>query len=499
MPCLLLLIATVCPAVGLPADTVVVSVSDSTSGRPVEGVTITLSPPDGDPQEAVTDLSGKAAFPGMRNGDGRIRAEKPSYIDLLDPAGHGRSMAIFTSQPILIELTRCAVVSGTVVDSQGEPLEHSKVMLLARRRFSGSISVAAVGEAAYSDDRGHYRIAGVAPGWYAVAAMPVGEPDSAVFAPVQSEFLLLAAGEERREVNLMVRLWSAGGATISGVLSGMPSGQTAAVALASTTGPTSILAGVLSSDNGSFAFPDVPPGEYRLLAWTPPGGRDDAGDSFAVTARAANRSLSATGADLRADLVLRPLAKLDGRLVGEGAGCNGAYTPTLQLLDGWLPEWTPAVTVKGNRLEALAVPPGRLRIDVADLGDSCTLEAVRVGDRAGKDGVIAVGDATSVTVLLRSANGEISGTAIGDGGKPAIGIVVLARSDGTSSLRIAPIDAKGRYVFHPVASGEYLIVARERLDSTDFWDAVEHVRSGATAVTVEPGKQQKCDLQLLRK
>ena len=294
------------PGVVSPADGFVVTVSDSASGRPVEGATIALSRPDTDPLEAATDLSGKAVFPGITNGDWRVRAEKTSYIDLLDPAKHGR--AISASKPILIELTRSAAVSGTVLDSQGGPLEHAKVTLLARRRVSGSIRMVPMGEAAYSDDRGHYRISGIAPGWYAVAAVPLGEPGSAVFAPVQAEFLLFASGEERREMKLTVRLWSAGGATISGVVSGMPSGQqTAAVALASTDPPATILAGVISSDDGAFAFRDVPPGEYRLLAWTPPGGRDDAGDSFAATARAASRSLSATGADLQADLVLRPL------------------------------------------------------------------------------------------------------------------------------------------------------------------------------------------------
>jgi hypothetical protein len=44
-----------------------------------------------------------------------------------------------------------------------------------------------------------------------------------------------------------------------------------------------------------------------------------------------------------------------------------------------------------------------------------------------------------------------------------------------------------------------LIVARERFASIDFWDAAENVRSGAAVVTVEPGKEQRCDLQLSRK
>jgi hypothetical protein len=467
-----------------------VRVSDSTSGKPVDGATVTLWRADGDSLEAETDSQGRAPFSELPPGTWRLHAAKASYVDLLDPAGRGRPIGS-ASKSVAIELTRAATISGTILDSKGEPFEGAKIVAVARRRSGGASRLVPFGEPGHSDDRGHYRLYGLAPGWYAVAVLPTGEPDAAAFPPAYSEFFELTPGDIRSNVNLVAS--TSGLGSISGVVSGIPDEQRpniAGVGLALPGGLPAPIAGVVSESGGAFVIHNVPPGEYRLLAWTPADGREPDGPPASSAARAASRTISISAGEFQADLALQPLVKVSGRFAIEGKACTGEKQLVFQSEDGWPEVWPPVVTVNGDHFTAEGLPVGRYRIAVTGLADSC---------RLAPGGVVRVDGQSALTLVLTSATGEISGVVDRSDAAGSAGIVILSPADGEGSARVAPVDASGHYSFGPVVVGEYVLVARRGLDSMNYLDAIESSKTGAKLVTVEAGQKVTCELTLARK
>lgn len=115
-------------------------------------------------------------------------------------------------------------------------------------------------------------------------------------------------------------------------------------------------------------------------------------------------------------------------------------------------------------------------------------------------GLVTIDGQTVLTLVLTSATGEISGAvAAAADARSAAGIVILSPADGEGSVQVAHIDSAGRYAFGQVVAGEYVLVARRGLDSTDYLDAVESLKLGSRLITVEAGRKVNCDLELARK
>jgi len=491
------------------------SVFDSSSGRPVSGAAVLLLRQDGTALEAETDSEGRAVFAGLRPGAYSVRVEKPEYIDLMDLPGRGRPIVISAAnEPIAVALTHTAVISGQVLDSQGAPVQGAKVIAIVRRSVNGQSRFTPFGEAAHTDDRGSYRLHGLPPGYYSVVVVPYGDdPTAEVFAPAyygsadpgEAVFFELQPGETRAPVNLMVAGPQA--PSLSGRVSGIPGDahpNGAAVALAARRGLRVPIASVLTDADGAFVMPHVPPGEYQLTAWAPITGRESDGPPAGANARAAARSVSVSGADLQVDLELRPLVKMSGRLVWDSGpnsrfACGGAAQIEFRSEDGWMDVWPPAVAMNGDGFTVEGLPAGRYRVEMPGLGGSCRLAAVRVGDQAAPDGVAQIDGSATVTLVLITATGEISGGVTTQEGKPAPGLVVLSLADGEGAIQVARLDAEGRYRFSDVLAGTYRLMALGSLNSTDYLDALVAPNRGAKLVVVEAGRKVTSDLRLIRK
>jgi hypothetical protein len=215
-------------------------------------------------------------------------------------------------------------------------------------------------------------------------------------------------------------------------------------------------------------------------------------------------SVSVAGADLQAVPVLQPLAKVSGRLVWDGGArgdypCRGGKQIAFHSEDGWDNVWRPAIAVDGDRVSVLGLPAGRYRVEMPGLGDSCRLAAVRMGDQAASGDVAMIDGSVPLTLVLTTATGGISGTVIAQDDKPAVGLVVLSRTDGEAVSQVSPLDAEGRYRFSQVLAGEYRLTAMDSLNSTDYLDPIAAPNLGAKLIVVEAGRQITSDLRLVQK
>src|SRR5262249_43931924 len=70
-----------------------------------------------------------------------------------------------------VTLRRPSAISGTLFDERGDPIEGAIVLVFNRRTVGGQARLAATGLSRYiTDDLGHYRIGGIAPGEYTLGA-----------------------------------------------------------------------------------------------------------------------------------------------------------------------------------------------------------------------------------------------------------------------------------------------------------------------------------------
>lgn len=139
--------------------------------------------PMGPPPQATSDQDGRYVFPRIRPGTYHLQVEKTGYA----PLGAGlqaRTVQVVAGQSagdVNVQLQRGAVIAGKVLDSAGEPLPDARVMALRRISQPGAPPrlMPAGGMGQQTNDLGEFRIAGLPPGEYYVAA--VSRPMSMMF------------------------------------------------------------------------------------------------------------------------------------------------------------------------------------------------------------------------------------------------------------------------------------------------------------------------------
>lgn len=157
------------------------------ANTPLAGVRIMLLPtarptgPMGMPPQALTDQDGRYVFDRIAAGAYRVTADKSGYAPIGD-LSRAPMLQVTGGQPITfdLQLQKGAVIAGRIVDARGEPVTDARIMVLRRMTppsgaplFRGMTRlIPAGGQSQQTNDLGDYRVAGLAPGEYFVAAMP---------------------------------------------------------------------------------------------------------------------------------------------------------------------------------------------------------------------------------------------------------------------------------------------------------------------------------------
>ena len=182
------------PAPDDPRTALIVGqVVDAGSGRPVSGVFVQCSggpvarPAPGSPPlpsrpRVMTDADGRFVFRALAAGAYSLTAIKPGYLDgafgRRRPGGTGQTLPLAAGEKagdVTIAIWRYGTISGSVFDEAGEPVVGLEIRALkrtlagGRRRFTQSLS--SIRETSTTDDRGQFRVSGLAPGDYAVVSV----------------------------------------------------------------------------------------------------------------------------------------------------------------------------------------------------------------------------------------------------------------------------------------------------------------------------------------
>ena len=368
--------------------------------EPVRRVVVTMSGaelPLG--RSAITDDEGRFSIEGLPAGRFSLSATKPAYV----PAAYGASrpgrpgIAVALSEGqhltgLTIAIAHGAAISGTIRNALGQPNPSIQVSVfreLPGADFSGVTAIAT------TNDRGQYRIFGLAPGDYIVATAPqylesreVGVPStsevdalfaalehrqrtasapstlpqrvptanlSPVFYPgvldvTQAAKVTVAAGDDRTGVDIALQF--ARTATVEGVIVS-PVSPTPPVTLAMTlTGPAPPIIGSRPTppahigDDGRFRFTNARPGTYVIQAET----RNIYVADRVISADAgaamwwARTEVTVNGEDLSGiALTLQPAMHLSGRVTFDAttlplpADVTKIEISLLRFVNGWRP------------------------------------------------------------------------------------------------------------------------------------------------------------------
>jgi Carboxypeptidase regulatory-like domain len=189
-----------------PTGTAVVlgSVTVADTGQPARKARVSLS--GGELRSArnmTTDDMGRFAFAALPAGRYSLSASKPGHVTVLygqrrpGPGRPGTPFQLADGQKLEVQLQipRGGVITGTVLDEHGEAVPGTQVRVLRYSLLSGQRTLQQAGNGA-TDDRGVYRVYGLQPGEYIVAATPRNVGNPARIAAMRAEVEAMRARAE---------------------------------------------------------------------------------------------------------------------------------------------------------------------------------------------------------------------------------------------------------------------------------------------------------------
>lgn len=277
---------------------------------PIAGARVTLFPmgrppngPMGIPQ-AITDQEGRFAFDRLAPGEYRLDVQKTGFAPFSYPNVRPSTVQVVAGQTVdgmHVQLKRGGVISGKVLDPSGEPFTDARVMAMRRINQSSDgepprFMPAPMQGSQQTNDLGEFRLSGLAPGEYYIAAMrgtnnlgvsrsaaPPASNGSArtmptttfypgTTDPAVAQSVAVAAGAEVS--SLVFTIQSAPAFRVSGVVVG-DDGTPVARAMVMLMGDprNGMFMGpagnAQSGEDGRFVIDDVSAGSYRATAMVP--------------------------------------------------------------------------------------------------------------------------------------------------------------------------------------------------------------------------------------
>lgn len=447
---------------------------------------------------AISDGNGAFALTRVLPGRYMFFAQHTGYVSQQYRSQSAESGAVLALQPgqqvsdILFRLILAVVVTGRVSDEDEEPMAGIQVMAL-RRPSEDEVEDEGLTAArkqdqllpansALTDDRGQYRIFGLAPGDYYLKATESLQPPmysgggeeyfalqslGAEYAPIyypgvlqrsQAEAVSLRPGDEAQVDFSMRHIRTV---EISGrVLAPDGKPASALVELQEKDDYTDNRNTNTDSD-GKFRIKGVPPGSYVLAAY-----QQSSDNRYRP---AAKQELQVGDQNIDSlNLVLTRGTEFDGRLIVEGP--IGPLTAHVYIslfsTDGEMGDYGAQAKPDGS-FEITGVHQGNYAIQVFGGGESnWYLKSARLGsDDVLEHGLqVEKGTAGTLEIIIAPASAQLAGSVAQDD-KPVAGARVRIVPDPETVYnrmrrRDTTTDQDGQFLFLGVAPGRYRVTAR---------------------------------------
>jgi uncharacterized GH25 family protein len=474
-----------------------------------------------------TDDQGRFSFTGLEAARYQLSAERQGYLRQSYGArkysGGGTPIRLGQDQhvkDVVLKLSPQAVITGKVLDEDGDPVANVQVRAMKMQYRSGKKQWQEV-NSGQTSDIGEYRIASLDPGRYLVSTRPrnpnnmmLGPPNqplpdapemtyASTYYPSTTDAanavpIDVGPGGELRGID--VRLMKTQVFRIRGrVLT--------SAAPAAGPGRGGIMVGLMLKDGGRmmnnmsparppenvFELRGVPPGSYVLF--TQGGGPNQPVAMMPIEVgrrHVDNVVLTVAGGnDLQGSI------KIEGA-TGEVAAPNVSVNlrPAIQI--------GPAPRAKAGAdlgFTLKNVTPMHYSVNVSGLPDGCYVKSIRYGGQdVPEDGADFLSGGP-IEIVLSANAGEVSTTVVDGDGKPvANALVALLPKDGpASAMQSRNSDENGGVSFRGLKPGEYRIFAWEDLEpgAQQDPDVQKKYESRAATVKLEPAGKQAVQVKVI--
>jgi len=462
---------------------------------------------------ATTDRDGVYRLNQLPAGQWRVTASKSGYITWefgqRRPFQPGLAIALTRGQQFIadIPLTRGGAISGRVYDASGDSLAGLHVRVYRAVTEQGSRRLKAVGSADFTDDTGAFRVYGLPPGdYYVAASLRVAPIDSVVqttYAPTyfpgtgdiaEAQRIKLGLGAE---ATATFQLLPVRPTRISGVVTtgaGHPADAFLSLASQGTELGVPLGNGGVTRADGTFTLADVAPGRYWLKATLRGDGPDESG---AIPVTVDGNELTGLMVVTGGPATLRGTIAAD-----QGAVRRLPGSPTIIAYSS---RESGTVLASGNGrsfdIGNLSEP---FRLAVDDLPAGWVVKEIRVNDIDVTDQPVELSPNQQATALIVVTDriAEIAGVVpvVDSANPPAI---VVFPEDSTKwhgrsrYVRRAHADERGRFLIQGLPPGErYLAVATDYLEEGEHLDPEFLAGVREMAVPFSIAEAEKITLEL---
>ena len=524
------------------------TVVNALTAEPVRRALVTIRRIDSAPgtnatrvtQAVSTDSTGGFTMTGIDAGTYRLSVDHtgfiPAQFGARGPNKSGTPIVLSSGQKasgLLVNIYPHGVITGRVVDEEGEPVANAEVQVSRMQYMQGRRQLMRSNSAA-TNDLGEYRVFGLAPGRYFVNATARPDTTTTVAASVSGEGVTvstyyprtadpmgatpldLSPGAQLRNIDITltrVRTVTVKGRITSEVMT--------AAAAGGEPGIRANLSVILSANNplgtggvngrgaqvmadGGFEFRNVVPGSYLLVAMASVPGK---AYSAKVPLSVGAGNIEGLALTIHSPVTIAGQVKVDGE-------ANENLTRIRVSLQPWETSAgvfgpMPDVPLRADgSFQVADLSAENYRVNLLGLPDGFYIKSIR---SASVDVVLhgldlSAGAASPVTIVLGPNAGQLTGTVLDPKTQKAVPAVIVVavpqekeRRELESFYKTANTDQAGHFSFKNLIPGDYKVFCWEDVPFGSWMDPefLAAHESRGEAVSVQEGSPQSIQVNLI--
>jgi len=534
---------------------------DASTGEPLRKASISMNPmrvsaamAGAGPRSygATTDATGRFSVSGIEPGLYRLNAAHTGFLNAQynsrRPDGPGTPLELARGQKMTgvdFRLMPHGVISGRILDEDGDPLQNVQIQLL-RMTYNRGRKQLQQYNGSNSNDLGEYRIFGVQPGKYYLSAiyrgrfnmiMMNGGGFNVVGGPAQQQEdyaptfypgvtdiaaavpMDMKPGQQLQGINL--KLTKIHTVSIKGTVINTTAPPAAPEQLPGGRGgpmrinvnvqlearnplnPPGMTEGTGVRPDGTFEFASVAPGSYSLIATTNNGNLRH---FAALPIDVGNANVEGFTLTINPGVTVSGHIRVDGETTDPIPSFQVRLGPWGQGFSGGPPQ--PAKADASNNFSFDDVNPDHFDVNVSPLPGSLYLKSMRAGNADilanGLD--LTGGGGASLDVVIGVNAPKITGTVQDPTTQqPALGATVVLipqekeRREVSLYYSTASTDQNGNFTINRVNPGEYKVYAWDEVENGAWFDPdfLKPVESKGSPVSVREGSPVTVQLTMI--